>query len=140
MLELLIDEPGRVALLLGNEGLVRGALEAGLAYASCYPGTPTSAPCPGCPHRMTYYAVKQAAPDNTIFFNDIGCYTLGFFPPYQTVDCTVCIGASASMPCGFDIASDQPIIAEKSKAAFVAANLQCFEEGMAAAGRQGGAA
>lgn len=67
--------------------------------------------CPGCPHRMTYYAVKQAAPENTIFANDIGCYTLGFFPPYHTVDCTVCMGASVSMPCGFDVASDQPIIA-----------------------------
>lgn len=28
MSELIIDEPGRVTLLLGNEGLVRGALEA----------------------------------------------------------------------------------------------------------------
>ena len=42
MSELLINEPGRKALLLGNEGLVRGALEAGLAFASCYPGTPSS--------------------------------------------------------------------------------------------------
>ena len=30
------------ALLMGNEALVRGAYEAGLDYASCYPGTPSS--------------------------------------------------------------------------------------------------
>lgn len=42
MSELLINEPDRKVLLLGSEGLVRGALEAGLALASCYPGTPSS--------------------------------------------------------------------------------------------------
>jgi len=29
-------------LLLGNEGVVRGAIEAGVAFATCYPGTPSS--------------------------------------------------------------------------------------------------
>ncbi len=29
-------------LALGNDAIVRGALEAGLAFASCYPGTPSS--------------------------------------------------------------------------------------------------
>jgi indolepyruvate ferredoxin oxidoreductase, alpha subunit len=67
--------------------------------------------CAGCPHRMTYYAAKQAATADTIFSNDIGCYTLGFFPPYQTVDCTICMGSSVSMPSGYDVATKQPIIA-----------------------------
>ena len=76
------------------------------------PELPTRPPnlCPGCPHRMTYYAVKQAAGDEAIFANDIGCYTLGFFPPYQTVDTTICMGASVSMPAGIGEATDQPII------------------------------
>lgn len=39
---LLADEPGRVELLLGNEAIVRGALEAGVQVATCYPGTPSS--------------------------------------------------------------------------------------------------
>lgn len=67
--------------------------------------------CAGCPHRMTYYAAKQAATADTIFSNDIGCYTLGFFPPYQTVDCTICMGSSVSMPSGYDVATKQPVIA-----------------------------
>lgn len=36
-----IDEQGKV-LMLGNEALVRGCLEAGVSYVSQYPGTPTS--------------------------------------------------------------------------------------------------
>ena len=36
------DGPGKKVLMLGNEALVRGALEAGVSYVSQYPGTPTS--------------------------------------------------------------------------------------------------
>jgi len=40
--ELLRDEPGKRLLLLGNEAIVRGALEAGVGVATTYPGTPAS--------------------------------------------------------------------------------------------------
>jgi len=40
--EILIDGPGEKMLLLGNEAIVRGALEAGVGIASTYPGTPAS--------------------------------------------------------------------------------------------------
>ncbi|MBI5480186.1 MAG: hypothetical protein HY906_15070, partial [Deltaproteobacteria bacterium] len=39
---LLADEPGHRELLLGNEGVVRGALEAGVGLVTGYPGTPAS--------------------------------------------------------------------------------------------------
>ncbi len=39
---LLEKEGGKKHLLLGNEAIVRGALEAGVAFVSCYPGTPSS--------------------------------------------------------------------------------------------------
>jgi len=42
MHELLTDSPGKHLLLLGNEAIVRGAMEAGLAVAAAYPGTPSS--------------------------------------------------------------------------------------------------
>lgn len=42
MHRLLTDEPGRKMLLLGNDAIARGAVEAGLAFASTYPGTPSS--------------------------------------------------------------------------------------------------
>ena len=39
---LLTGKPGDKQLLLGNEAIVRGALEAGVAFATAYPGTPSS--------------------------------------------------------------------------------------------------
>lgn len=42
MHKLLTDNPGNKMLLLGNEAISRGAIEAGLAFAATYPGTPSS--------------------------------------------------------------------------------------------------
>ena len=39
---LLKDSPGEKMLMLGNEAIARGAIEAGVAFASAYPGTPSS--------------------------------------------------------------------------------------------------
>jgi indolepyruvate ferredoxin oxidoreductase alpha subunit len=37
-----LDEPGKEVLLLGNEAIARGALEAGVKFCSAYPGTPST--------------------------------------------------------------------------------------------------
>ncbi len=42
MHKLLTDNPGEKMLLLGNEAIARGAIEAGVAFATTYPGTPSS--------------------------------------------------------------------------------------------------
>jgi indolepyruvate ferredoxin oxidoreductase alpha subunit len=42
MHKLLSDNPGEKMLLLGNEAIARGAIEAGVAFTSTYPGTPSS--------------------------------------------------------------------------------------------------
>lgn len=39
---LISGAPGQTHLLLGNEAIVRGAVEAGVQFISCYPGTPSS--------------------------------------------------------------------------------------------------
>lgn len=36
------DEPNKVLLLMGNEAIARGVLEAGVGVATAYPGTPSS--------------------------------------------------------------------------------------------------
>lgn len=36
------DEPGSLQLLMGNEAIARGAVEAGIGVATAYPGTPSS--------------------------------------------------------------------------------------------------
>ncbi len=42
MHKLLNDSPGKEIMLLGNESIARGAIEAGVAFATTYPGTPSS--------------------------------------------------------------------------------------------------
>jgi len=42
MHKLLTEDPGLKMLLLGNEAIARGAIEAGVAVATTYPGTPSS--------------------------------------------------------------------------------------------------
>ncbi|MGD8763658.1 MAG: indolepyruvate ferredoxin oxidoreductase subunit alpha [Desulfobacteraceae bacterium] len=42
MHKLLTDNPGEKMVLLGNEAIARGAIEAGVAFTSTYPGTPSS--------------------------------------------------------------------------------------------------
>jgi indolepyruvate ferredoxin oxidoreductase alpha subunit len=37
-----VNKPGEILLLMGNEAIVRGALEAGIRIAASYPGTPAS--------------------------------------------------------------------------------------------------
>jgi len=41
-MEILLNKPGKKIILLGNEAVVRGALEAGVQFVSTYPGTPAS--------------------------------------------------------------------------------------------------
>ncbi|MCX6665701.1 MAG: indolepyruvate ferredoxin oxidoreductase subunit alpha [Euryarchaeota archaeon] len=66
--------------------------------------------CPGCPHRSTYYAVKKAAPKDTIYPTDIGCYTLGKAPPLEIADLLLCMGSNAGTACGLAVSTDQKIV------------------------------
>ncbi len=54
--------------------------------------------CSGCSHRTTYYALAQAFDNlginDPIVVGDIGCYTLGFFPPFNILQTMTSMGAS----------------------------------------------
>ena len=54
--ELLTGKAGETLLLLGNEAIARGALEAGVRCVTCYPGTPSSE----VPD--TFFRLSQGAP------------------------------------------------------------------------------
>lgn len=57
--------------------------------------------CAGCPHRASFYAVKQAMKGRkTIFCGDIGCYTLGNAMPLDMVDTCLCMGAGLGIAQG----------------------------------------
>jgi indolepyruvate ferredoxin oxidoreductase, alpha subunit len=73
------------------------------------PGRPPNL-CAGCPHRATYYAVKQVFGTDTIYPTDIGCYTLGVLPPISMADFGICMGSSVSSGCGFSKATDQKVV------------------------------
>ena len=64
------------------------------------PGRPPAL-CPGCPHRKTYEILRDL---NCIVAGDIGCYTLGVLPPFNAIDCSVCMGASIGMGAGLRMA------------------------------------
>ncbi len=84
---------------------LHGALDLGPAPGDGTGDAPQVAPrppvlCPGCPHRSTFFAVRSAFGDEHLYFNDIGCYTLGFGEPLETADALLCMGAGFSLAAG----------------------------------------
>ena len=62
-------------------------------------GLPTRPPvlCAGCGHRGVFYVLHKLGATVT---GDIGCYTLGAFPPLDAMDSTICMGASIGNAAG----------------------------------------
>ena len=62
-------------------------------------GLPTRPPvlCAGCGHRGVFYVLHKLGATVT---GDIGCYTLGAFPPLNAMDSTICMGASIGNAAG----------------------------------------
>ena len=57
--------------------------------------------CAGCPHRASFYAIKQAIKKKkTIYCGDIGCYTLGNAKPLDMTDTCLCMGAGINIAQG----------------------------------------
>ena len=57
--------------------------------------------CAGCPHRASFYAVKEAMKGKkSVFCGDIGCYTLGNAMPLDMVDTCLCMGAGVNITQG----------------------------------------
>ena len=87
----------------------RGPRQVDLSDLPALPGRPPNL-CAGCPHRMTYYAVKEAAGEAAVYGTDIGCYTLGILPPISMADFLLCMGSSASSSGGVAQATEQRVI------------------------------
>ncbi len=69
--------------------------------------------CPGCGHRDVYNALNKVAAEypNARIFGDIGCYTLGALPPFNSIASCVDMGASITMAKGAADAGLFPSIA-----------------------------
>ena len=96
--------------------LVKAAL--GLAsdevFAPCEHVVPRPpALCQGCGHRDVYAALNKVLEEypNARVFGDIGCYTLGFLPPYRAIHSCVDMGASITMAKGASDAGQWPAVA-----------------------------
>jgi len=60
--------------------------------------------CAGCPHRGFFYELGKLK--NIAISGDIGCYTLGFAPPYNAMDTCLCMGGAFSVAHGMQHAFD----------------------------------
>jgi len=93
------------------QGGIHDALGLGrpAAQARKAPELPPRPPilCPGCSHRSTYFAAKMAFSDEQLYFNDIGCYTLGCGPPLNAGDALLCMGAGFTLAAGVSRVTDQ---------------------------------
>ncbi len=57
--------------------------------------------CAGCPHRATFWSIKQAIRGrNVVFNNDIGCYSMAYFPPLNMTMSLLCMGSSLGLSAG----------------------------------------
>ena len=69
--------------------------------------------CDGCGHRDLFEAINRALevyPQRHVF-GDIGCYTLGALPPYNTLSTCVDMGAAITMAKGAADAGMRPAVA-----------------------------
>jgi indolepyruvate ferredoxin oxidoreductase alpha subunit len=90
------------------------------------PGLPRRPPllCPGCPHTGIYFTLntigqrskllesQEPQEPKLIITGDIGCYTLGAYPPLNALDTTACMGAGIGQALGMEKAGvKSPIVA-----------------------------
>ena len=69
--------------------------------------------CQGCGHRDMFAALNDVLREyaDARVFGDIGCYTLGYLPPYQALHSVVDMGASITMAKGAADAGQWPSVA-----------------------------
>ena len=77
--------------------------------------------CDGCPHIDSYTILRMvmdAFPETRVF-SDIGCYTLGAYPPYEAAHSCIDMGASISMAMGAAQAGMHPVLATIGDSTFM---------------------
>jgi len=82
------------------------------AFSIQHSALPVRAPvlCAGCPHRASFFAVKEAMRGRPASFSgDIGCYTLGNAPPLDMVDTCLCMGAGITQAQGLGLAEPSSV-------------------------------
>ncbi len=88
--------------LLGLEETTKARESAPESAPMSAPSVPPRPPslCPGCTHRAAFFAARTAFDEDQLYFNDIGCYTLGYGAPLDTADAVLCMGAGFTLAAG----------------------------------------
>jgi len=105
--------PDCVAAALSNVGVIAPlATKEGQGVSPLVVARPPQL-CQGCGHRDVYTALNEVLKEyeNPRVFGDIGCYTLGFLPPYKAIHSCVDMGASITMAKGASDAGQWPAVA-----------------------------
>ncbi len=116
-----IPRVGELNTRIVEEGSRCAGLLSGSASRQITPpatGLPRRPPllCPGCPHTGVYFVLNtigqrsrlleskaEAPPEpKLIITGDIGCYTLGAYPPLNVLDTTGCMGAGIGQALGME--------------------------------------
>ncbi len=96
-------------------GILKSATSAPAKTEPPAPKLPARRPqlCAGCPHVATEYTLRklgvhtkdtgvELAKNEIIVTSDIGCYTLGVYPPLAALDTCACMGASIGQALGME--------------------------------------
>lgn len=82
--------------------------------------------CPGCPYRPLFFELRRLVNQEKIPYiasGDIGCYSLGYNPPYRMQDVMIEMGSSIGVGYGLSITTDDNIIAIIGDSTFYHAGL-----------------
>ncbi len=63
--------------------------------------------CPGCGHRSAFHAVRRALRDRDITVADIGCHSVGFWPPHEMGEVLLSMGHAPATAAGLALGNDQ---------------------------------
>lgn len=80
--------------------------------------------CPGCPHRATLYALRQATKGTKhVLATDIGCYSMSIMPPIKYGDTLLSMGAALGVAAGLQHAVEEKVVAMVGDSTFYHACL-----------------
>jgi indolepyruvate ferredoxin oxidoreductase alpha subunit len=82
--------------------------------------------CPGCPYRPLFFELRRLVNQEKIPYiasGDIGCYSLGYNPPYKMQDVIIEMGSSIGVGYGLSITTDDNVLAIIGDSTFYHAGL-----------------
>jgi indolepyruvate ferredoxin oxidoreductase alpha subunit len=80
--------------------------------------------CAGCPHRASFHAINVAVRKvkkdlgQRVLTGDIGCYSLGIFPPLNSYDTAICMGGGFGIANGVSVAHPGPVVGHLGDSTF----------------------